>query len=90
VPLTGISFFITVFFIKRVPLKRGDEAALKAEAKRWMEEKKHKQGDVDVEKALPPSSERSDRSERTLMDENDKEEVKDSGISTISTTTERQ
>jgi hypothetical protein len=40
VPLTGLSFFVTIFFIKRIPLKRGDEAELKAEAKKWVEERK--------------------------------------------------
>ncbi|BEJ12702.1 hypothetical protein CspHIS471_0211620 [Cutaneotrichosporon sp. HIS471] len=43
VPMAGISFFITVFFIRRVSLKREDDEQKKAEAKAWVEaHKKHK------------------------------------------------
>lgn len=40
VPVSGISFFITLFFVDKVSLKREDEAQLKAEAKAWLEERK--------------------------------------------------
>lgn len=43
VPMAGISFFITVFFIRRVSLKREDDEQKKAEGKAWAEaHKKHK------------------------------------------------
>lgn len=43
VPMAGVSFFITVFFIRRVSLKREDDDKLKAEGKAWAEaHKKHK------------------------------------------------
>lgn len=42
IPCAGISFFITLFFVKRIPLKRDDDAAKKAEAKAWVESKKAK------------------------------------------------
>lgn len=41
VPMAGVSFFITVFFIRRVSLKREDDDKLKAEAKAWAEARKH-------------------------------------------------
>lgn len=34
--------FLTIFFVKKVPLKRADDADKKAEAKAWVEEKKRK------------------------------------------------
>lgn len=40
VPLVGACFFITVFFIDRVTLKRDDDAKLKEEAKAWVAEQK--------------------------------------------------
>lgn len=42
IPMAGISFIITVFFIKRVSLKRDDDAKLKEEGKKWVEERKAK------------------------------------------------
>lgn len=42
IPLIGISVFLTIFFVKKVPLKRADDADKKAEAKAWVEEKKRK------------------------------------------------
>ncbi|WOO85275.1 Efflux pump dotC [Vanrija pseudolonga] len=42
VPLVGACFFITVFFIDRVNLKREDDAKLKAEAKAWVAEQKER------------------------------------------------
>lgn len=42
VPMAGISFLITVFFIRRVSLKREDDAKLKEEGKKWVEERKAK------------------------------------------------
>lgn len=44
VPMAGVSFFITVFFIRRVNLKREDEDKLKAEAKAWAAARKHRGG----------------------------------------------
>lgn len=42
VPMAGVSFLITVFFIRRVSLKREDDAKLKEEGKKWVEERKAK------------------------------------------------
>ncbi len=43
VPMAGISFFITVFFIRRVSLKRDDDEQKKAEGKAWADaHKRHK------------------------------------------------
>lgn len=42
IPLIGLSVFLTVIFVKKVPLKRADDADKKAEAKAWVEEKKRK------------------------------------------------
>ncbi|RSH92821.1 hypothetical protein EHS25_008267 [Saitozyma podzolica] len=41
-PCAGISLFLTVFFIKKISLKRDDDAVKKAEAKAWVESKKAK------------------------------------------------
>lgn len=44
VPFTGLSFFITLFWVQRVSLKRDDDVKLKAEGKAWVaaqKEKKH-------------------------------------------------
>lgn len=38
--MAGISFFITVFFVKRISLKREDDAELKAAGKAWVQEEK--------------------------------------------------
>lgn len=40
IPMAGVSFFITLFFVKRISLKREDDAALKAQGKAWVEEEK--------------------------------------------------
>ncbi|KLT41071.1 putative tetracycline efflux protein [Cutaneotrichosporon oleaginosum] len=40
VPMAGISFFITVFFIRRVSLKREDDEQKKAEGRAWAEARK--------------------------------------------------
>jgi hypothetical protein len=37
IPLTALSFLSTVFFVKKIPLKRDDDAQKKAEAKAWLE-----------------------------------------------------
>ena len=42
IPCTAISVIVTIFFVKRVTLKREDDTAKKAEAKAWVEEKKAK------------------------------------------------
>ncbi|KAL1410653.1 hypothetical protein Q8F55_004672 [Vanrija albida] len=42
VPLVGACFFITIFFIDRVNLKREDDAKLKAEGKAWVQEQKER------------------------------------------------
>jgi len=42
IPCAGLSFIITVFFIKKKSLKRDDDAQKKAEAKAWVESKKAK------------------------------------------------
>jgi hypothetical protein len=41
-PCAGISLFLTVLFIKKISLKRDDDAVKKAEAKAWVESKKAK------------------------------------------------
>jgi hypothetical protein len=48
-PCAGISLILTVFFIKKISLKRDDDAAKKAEAKAWVESKKvkHRKGGKD-------------------------------------------
>jgi hypothetical protein len=43
--LIGISVFLTLFGVKKVSLKRSDDADKKAEAKAWVEEKKQKKLD---------------------------------------------
>lgn len=45
IPLIGISVFLTVFLVKKVSLKRSDDADKKAEAKAWVEEKKVKRAE---------------------------------------------
>ncbi|TXT11261.1 hypothetical protein VHUM_02012 [Vanrija humicola] len=42
VPLVGLCFFITLFFIDRVSLKRDDDARLKEEARAWVQEQKER------------------------------------------------
>jgi MFS family permease len=42
IPCSAICLLLTVFFIKRVSLKREDDAAKKAEAKAWVDSKKSK------------------------------------------------
>jgi hypothetical protein len=56
IPLSALSFFITLFWIERVSLRRDDEARLKEEAKVWLAERKggHQHGE---------------RGETTLVDE---------------------
>lgn len=44
VPCAGLSFFITLFFVKRIPLKRADDEAMKREAKARWEERKARHG----------------------------------------------
>lgn len=41
VPMAGISFLITVFFIRRVSLKREDDDQKKAEGRAWVEARKN-------------------------------------------------
>lgn len=45
VPLIGISVFLTIFGVKKVSLKRSDDADKKAEAKIWVEERKKKRAE---------------------------------------------
>jgi hypothetical protein len=45
IPLIGISVFLTIFMVKKVSLKRSDDADKKAEAKAWVEEKKLKRAE---------------------------------------------
>ena len=45
IPLIGISVFLTIFLVKKVSLKRSDDADKKAEAKAWVEEKKLKKAE---------------------------------------------
>jgi hypothetical protein len=45
IPLIGISVFLTLFLVKKVSLKRIDDADKKAEAKAWVEEKKQKRAE---------------------------------------------
>ena len=45
IPLIGISVFLTIFLVKKVSLKRSDDADKKAEAKAWVEEKKLKRAE---------------------------------------------
>lgn len=66
IPMAGLSFFITVFFIKRVSLKRDDEDQLKAEAKAWVEDRKHKKRGL--------SDHSTPDSEHTVVDYNAKGE----------------
>ena len=42
IPCAVICLFLTVFFVKRVSLKRDDDAIKKAEAKAWVDSKKEK------------------------------------------------
>lgn len=42
IPLVGLSFILTVLFIKKVPLKRADDQAKKEEAKEWVRQRKEK------------------------------------------------
>lgn len=42
IPFAVLSFILTVFFTKKIPLKRADDAERKAEAKAWVEAKKVK------------------------------------------------
>lgn len=41
-PLIGISFFLVIFFVKKISLKRADDEKKKEEAKAWVESKKAK------------------------------------------------
>jgi len=62
IPCTGISFFITLFFVKRVPLKREDDAAKKAEAKAWVESKKSKHnGGIWGKASVEPDAEKTQK-----------------------------
>jgi hypothetical protein len=40
VPCVGLCFFLAIFLVKRIPLKRADDAKRKEEAKQWMKERK--------------------------------------------------
>ncbi|EIW72421.1 hypothetical protein TREMEDRAFT_26105 [Tremella mesenterica DSM 1558] len=42
IPCAGLSFFIVIFFVEQIPLKRPDDQQRKAEAKAWLEERKAK------------------------------------------------
>lgn len=42
IPCAVICLFLTVFFVRRVSLKRDDDASKKAEAKAWVDSKKEK------------------------------------------------
>ena len=42
IPCAVIALLLTVFFVKRVSLKRDDDAVKKAEAKAWVDSKKEK------------------------------------------------
>lgn len=42
IPLIGIAFLLNVFLVRKIPLKRADDAAKKEEAKAWVEKQKMK------------------------------------------------
>jgi hypothetical protein len=42
VPCIGLCFFFAVLLVKRIPLKRADDAKRKEEAKQWMNDRKEK------------------------------------------------
>lgn len=42
VPCIALCFFLTVLFVKKIPLKRADDAKRKEEAKEWVRERKEK------------------------------------------------
>lgn len=42
VPQTAISTILTIFFIKKIPLNRKDDAAKKEESKQWLEARKER------------------------------------------------
>lgn len=41
-PLTAISFFVVLIFVKKISLKRADDAEKKVEGKQWVEDRKNK------------------------------------------------
>lgn len=48
IPMAALSFVVTVFFVKRTSLNRGDEDQLKTEAKAWVAARKsNKRGSDD-------------------------------------------
>ena len=72
IPCGGIAFFLTILFIKKVSLKRDDDAARKAEGKAWVEAKKakhhkEKHGDKAGEAEIH-DTEKAEESKKTRQD----------------------